>query len=114
MLESPLATRMLEGVEQAGVVGIALLPGPLRSPFGISPLLLGPDDYRGTTIGNRPAGLMRRRSVHWVPRRRCTCPAVLSGLDGTDSSNPKAIDYNSWEGALTANVVLWPSRTRSS
>jgi hypothetical protein len=32
---------------------------------------------------------------------------VLSGLDGTDS-NPKAIDYNSWEGALTANVVLWP------
>ena len=34
-------------------------------------------------------------------------PGVLSGLDGTDS-NPKAIDYNSWEGALTTNVVLWP------
>ena len=31
VLESPLATRMLEGVEQAGVVGIALLAGPLRA-----------------------------------------------------------------------------------
>ena len=34
-------------------------------------------------------------------------PGVLSGLDGAES-NPKAIDYNSWEGALTINVVLWP------
>ena len=41
VLESPLATRMLEGVEHAGLVGIALLPGPLRSPFGISHLLSG-------------------------------------------------------------------------
>ena len=56
VLESPLATRMLEGVEQAGLVGIALLPGPLRSPFGISHLLLGPTDFRGATIGIRPAG----------------------------------------------------------
>jgi hypothetical protein len=34
-------------------------------------------------------------------------PGVLSGLDGAES-NPKAIDYNSWKGALTINVVLWP------
>ena len=59
VLESPLATRMLEGVEQADVVGIALLAGPLRSPFGISHPLIGPTDYRGATIGIRPAGLMR-------------------------------------------------------
>ena len=108
VLESPLASRMLEGVAQAGVVGIALLPGPLRHPFGISRPLLGPADYRGATIGIRPAGLLReRRSVHWVPTRRCTVPGSLSGLDGLDS-NPKAIDYNGWEGALTSNVVLWP------
>ena len=34
-------------------------------------------------------------------------PGVLAGFDGAES-NPKAIDYNSWEGALTTNVVLWP------
>ena len=44
VLESPLARRMLEGVEEAGVVGVALLPGPLRRPFGLSRPLLDVQD----------------------------------------------------------------------
>ena len=107
VLESPLATRMLEGVEHAGVIGIALLPGPLRHPFGISRPLLGPDDYRGATIGIRPAGLMRATLRALGADAKVYVPGSLSGLDGLDS-NPKAIDYNGWEGALTTNVVLWP------
>ena len=107
VLESPLATRMLEGVEHAGLVGIALLPGPLRSPFGISHLLLGPTDFRGATIGIRPAGLMRTALRALGAEAKVYVPGILSGLDGAES-NPKAIDYNSWEGALTTNVVLWP------
>jgi TRAP-type C4-dicarboxylate transport system substrate-binding protein len=107
VLESPLATRMLAGVEQAGVVGIALLPGPLRHPFGISHPLIGPGDYRGATIGVRPAGLMRMALRALGARSRVYVPGVLTGFDGAES-NPKAIDYNSWEGALTSNVVLWP------
>jgi TRAP-type C4-dicarboxylate transport system substrate-binding protein len=107
VLESPLAARMLEGVEQAGVVGIALLPGPVRSPFGLSHPLLGPDDYRGATIGVRPGGLMRTALRALGAGAKVYVPGVLSGLDGAES-NPKAIDYNSWEGALTINVVLWP------
>ena len=107
VLESPLATRMLEGVEQADVVGIALLAGPLRSPFGISHPLIGPTDYRGATIGIRPAGLMRTALQALGAGAKVYVPGVLSGLDGAES-NPKAIDYNSWEGALTINVVLWP------
>jgi len=107
VLESQLATRMLEGVEQAGVVGIALLPGPVRNPFGLSHPLLGPDDYRGATIGVRPGGLMRTALRALGAGAKVYVPGVLSGLDGAES-NPKAIDYNSWEGALTINVVLWP------
>jgi TRAP-type C4-dicarboxylate transport system substrate-binding protein len=107
VLESQLAMQMLESVERAGVVGIALLPGPLRQPFGISHPLLGPDDYRGTTMGMRPSGLVRTVLRALGARAKVYVPGVLSGLDGTDS-NPKAIDYNSWEGSLTTNVVLWP------
>ena len=36
-----------------------------------------------------------------------TCPAYCPASTAP-SSNPKAIDYNAWEGALTTNVVLWP------
>ena len=107
VLESALATTMLDGVEQGGVVGIALLPGPLRHPFGITHSLMGPDDYRGTTIGIRPSGLMRTVLRALGAEAKVYVPGVLSGLDGAES-NPKAIDYNSWAGALTINVVLWP------
>jgi TRAP-type C4-dicarboxylate transport system substrate-binding protein len=107
VLESSLATRMLEGVERAGVVGIALLPGALRSPFGITRLLLGPDDYRGATIGTRPTRLGRRVLGALGASQNVYVPGSVAGLDGMES-NPKSIDYNGWEGALTANVVLWP------
>jgi TRAP-type C4-dicarboxylate transport system substrate-binding protein len=107
VLESPLATRMLEGVEQAGVVGIALLPGPLRRPFGLSRPLVRPDDYAGATIGTRPAGLARTALRALGAKTKGYVPGLLSGLDGTDM-DPKSIDYNGWEGALTINVVLWP------
>jgi len=107
VLESPVATRMLEGLEQAGLVGIALLPGPLRSPFGITHLLLGPDDFEGATIGTRPSDLARRVLKALGASQKVYVPGSMAGLDGMES-NSKSIDYNGWEGALTANVVLWP------
>ena len=57
VLESPLATEMLAGVEAAGVVPITLLPGALRRPLGVSRPLVDPSDYRGATIGIRPSEL---------------------------------------------------------
>ena len=53
VLERPGARRALAGVEPLGLVGLAVLPGPLRRPFGLSRPLLGPDDYRGATVGIR-------------------------------------------------------------
>jgi TRAP-type C4-dicarboxylate transport system substrate-binding protein len=54
VLESPLAERMLAGVDEAGVVGIALLPGPPRRPFGFRRALVGLDTYKGARLGVRP------------------------------------------------------------
>ena len=104
VLESPLADSDARGRRAGEVVGIALLAGPLRRPFGISHPLIGPTDYRGATIGIRPAALPARRCG---PGSEGYVPGVLSGLDGAEI-DPEAIDYNSWEGALTINVVLWP------
>ena len=55
-----LPERMLKGVEGAGVVGIALLPGALRRPFGFAHAFLRPEDYRGATVGIRPGALARQ------------------------------------------------------
>ena len=76
VLGSPLAARMLQGVDRIDLVGIALLPGDLRKPLGISRALVGAADYRGATIGTRPSAYGRsdlpgaRRSPRVLRKRR--------------------------------------------
>jgi TRAP-type C4-dicarboxylate transport system substrate-binding protein len=108
VLESPLAVRMLDGVEAAGVVGVAVLPGPLRRPFGVSRALAGPEDYRGATIGIRPGGVAQAafRALGAAPKGYV--PGALAGFDGAEL-DATTIAYNDLERrTLTANVVLWP------
>ena len=108
VLESPLVERMLEGVEPLDLVGLAVLPGLLRRPFGLSRPLLGPDDYAGATFGIRYGGVARDtiealgatakgyRSAPWLDS---TAPSSTCGRSRvTATTRP---------GQLTANVVLW-------
>ena len=109
-LEGPLAGRMLDGVEQAGVVGIALLPGPLRRPLGRTRPLLGPESYAGATFGIRPGGVAEETARAFGARPQGYVSGSLSGLDGAEL-DPTTIAYNGYDRAratLTTNVVLWP------
>ena len=49
VLESALVPAMLGGLKPAGVIGLGILPGPLRQPLGVAPLVT-PQDYAGATI----------------------------------------------------------------
>jgi TRAP-type C4-dicarboxylate transport system substrate-binding protein len=110
VLASTLSARMLDGVEKAGVVGIALLPGPLRLPYGFTRPFVGPDDYRGASFGFVP-GRVAATALESLGARGATYPpGELTGLDGAEL-DPATIVYNGVEqrrGWLTANVVLWP------
>ena len=109
-LSGPLAGRMLDGVERAGVVGIALLPGPLRRPLGVTRALLGPESYDGTTFGIRPGGVAEETALALGARPQGYVSGSLSGLDGAEL-DPTTIAYNGYDRALatlTTNVVLWP------
>jgi TRAP-type C4-dicarboxylate transport system substrate-binding protein len=110
VLTSSLAPELLKGVAQAGVVGIALHPGPLRQPLGVSRALVGPGDYAGATVGIVPGDVARASFRALGGRAKGYVPGSLAGLDGVEI-DPNTIVYNSWEqraGALTTNVVLWP------
>src|SRR5919106_1859289 len=50
VLTSDLASRMLAGLDRAGVVGLALLPEGLRHPFSFGTPFLGPEDYEGALV----------------------------------------------------------------
>ena len=58
VLESPLAVRMLNGLEKARVVGVAVLP-PVAPALRDHLTPLGPEDYQGAKIGIRPGGVAR-------------------------------------------------------
>ncbi len=50
VVASPLAARMLAGLEKDDVVGLALLPAQLLHPFGFGRALRSPHDFAGSRI----------------------------------------------------------------
>jgi TRAP-type C4-dicarboxylate transport system substrate-binding protein len=109
-LASGFAPRALEAVSRRGVIGVALLPGLLRRPFGITRALVRPRDYRGATIGVRRSGVASETIAALGGVARINAPSDLSGLDGMEIDllviSTDTIDRRS--RPLTGNVVLWP------
>ncbi len=104
------ATQLVQSLDEAGVVGIALLPGSLRRPLGITRALVKPEDYEGARIGMRPGDVadtsfrtLGASSVPWW-----TGP--LARIDGLELDLVSIADnfYDRPGRTLTANVVLWP------
>lgn len=110
VLASDLPARMLPAVSRLGLVGIAMLPGAIRRPFGRRRPFVSPADFRGARIGIRPsevaAATFRALGGTGVPY-----PAgQLAGLDGAEL-DPGTLVNNAFElpgSSLTANVGLWP------
>jgi TRAP-type C4-dicarboxylate transport system substrate-binding protein len=109
VLESPLAPRMLADVERSGVVGVALLPGPLRMPFGFVRPLVTRDDYRGFRMGAYPGHL----EAATLRSLGATIRNYLS-LDGA-SREGAILNYWAITGGVgyhgktfVTNVVFWP------
>jgi hypothetical protein len=106
VVASPLGPRMLAGVDRSGVAGVALLPGPLRRPFGYTRALVGRADYEDARLGVRPG---------WVEaatfRALGATTRVYLTLGGA-SREGTVLDLASilYEGgkAVAANVVMWP------
>jgi hypothetical protein len=77
---------MLQGLKSAGLVGLAILPGPLRRPVGIGRQLRSVADFRGARIGVRPsrvtASVVRALGATPVVLPRDNNAAGLSGLEG--------------------------------
>jgi TRAP-type C4-dicarboxylate transport system substrate-binding protein len=110
VLESPVGAEMLEGVEQVGVVGLAVLPGTLRRPLGFARPLVRPSDYTGATVGVAPGGVARATIRVLGARPKAYPPGDVSGLEGAelDLATVAQNAYDELAPTLAANVVLWP------
>ena len=113
VLTTHLPAEMINRVGKQDLIGLAVLPGFLRKPLGISRVLRRPTDFAGARIGIRPGGVaiqtfaaLGGRSVVYAP----SDPAAVSRLDGAelDVDVIAGNAYNRGARALTANVNLWP------
>jgi TRAP-type transport system periplasmic protein len=111
VLASPVAARMLQDVERINLVGVALLPGDLRKPLGISRALMGAPDYRGATIGTRASALGGRTFRALGADPEFYAPGGdISAFDGTEVGLT-GVEGDRLDGparTLALNVNLWP------
>jgi TRAP-type C4-dicarboxylate transport system substrate-binding protein len=111
VFESGIPTKMLESVDELGVVGIGILPGPIQRLLGVSNPFLQPSDFNGQVIG----GLENELSVRTFQALGATLEALPAGgsLEGLDAAAQQlgaiwANRYYRDAKYVTANVNLWP------
>jgi TRAP-type C4-dicarboxylate transport system substrate-binding protein len=109
VVRSPLIAPMLKGLEPLGLVGLGVLPGPLRRPFGVLRPLRGPSDYSGLRIGVQQSRIgsatlrVLGATPVWFP-----VAAPIAGLDAIEQHITAIPQYERVVKYLTTNVVLWP------
>src|SRR5215467_225070 len=113
VLDGAIPGEMLAGLRSHGLVGLGVLPGPLRRPLGFTRPLLAASDYKGARIGIRPSGVTGDifRSLGAIPVNQPRSNSGLStaGLTGIEAH--AAVIAQGWDlpGAiLTGNVVFGP------
>ncbi|MDQ4038905.1 MAG: hypothetical protein M3313_11300, partial [Actinomycetota bacterium] len=112
VLQDDMVQEMLAAVDELGLTGIGILPGPMRKPAGISRELLGPADFQGARIAIS-AGEVAERTLSELGANAVPSPfegADMSGFDGLEQQ-VASIAGNQYDGvvtSLTTNLNLWP------
>jgi TRAP-type C4-dicarboxylate transport system substrate-binding protein len=111
VFEQGIPERMLEGVGELDLVGIGVLPGPMRKLLGVSKPYVRPGDFGGQVVGLQDSAVadMTLRALGATPRP-VPSAAKLDGLDAYEQHLPSIAgnSYNRRAKYVTANVNMWP------
>jgi TRAP-type C4-dicarboxylate transport system substrate-binding protein len=112
VLADPVVSDMLDSLASAGLVGIGMLPGPIRLPNGITRRMLGPPTYAGARIATNASPISERalKTLGAVPVESVFEGADMTAFDGLEQQ-AASIAGNQYDGIvrwMTTNVGLWP------
>lgn len=111
VLESGIPGEMLKALEPLRLVGLGILPSPLRKLLGVERPLTQPADFRGQRIGITESRVARE-TLRALGATAIAVPAgsQIGGLDGIEQQ-VESIESNTYDAAakyLTTNINLWP------
>ena len=102
--------RCSPGSKPLGVVGLGILPGPLRKPLGVS-RLVGPADYAGKTLAFQRSRVAEQ-TLRALGARGAEIPfaGAIDAYDGVEQEilSIAGNGYDAHAKYLTTNVNLWP------
>jgi TRAP-type C4-dicarboxylate transport system substrate-binding protein len=109
---SDLAPEMLEGLERLGLVGLAVMPGANRKPFGFSRPLVAAADYVGAVIRTHESkvGEATFTALGATPHVLSAAEMAATAHEQVDGMDLDIAAIAGWgyHGHLTSNVDLWP------
>jgi TRAP-type C4-dicarboxylate transport system substrate-binding protein len=111
VFEVGIPERMLADLNHSGLVGITVLPGPLRRMMGVEHPFTAPADFAGAVVANDRAPLAEATMT--ALGATSTAGADGLSLDGIDAvlAQFQAIGGNGYEtqaDSVAANLVFWP------
>jgi TRAP-type C4-dicarboxylate transport system substrate-binding protein len=111
VFQAGIPAHMLTGVSAAGVVGVGVLPGPMRKVTGIAKPFLTPADFAGTRIADQDSALtqttLRALGATAVPIPAGANPHGVDGLE-QQLQSIAGDQYDPIPKYTTANLNLWP------
>lgn len=111
VFEDGIPQEMLKGVERLGVVGVGVMPGPMRKMLGVSGPFLAPGDFQGAVVGMQDSALVEEtfRTLGATVKAMPTS-AKLAGLDGYEQQlgSITGNGYQDQAKVVTGNVNWWP------
>ena len=111
VFEQGIPERMLEGVGELDLVGIGVLPGPMRKLLGVSKPFVHSGDFAGQVVGLQDSAVAAAtlRALGATPRA-VPSSAKLDGLDAYEQQlgSIAGNHYDKRAKYVTANVNLWP------
>ena len=111
IFEEGIPEEMLAGVADAGVQGLAVLPGPMRKLLGVEKAFVAPADFRGKVVGMQDSALTQR-AMETLGAETLALPggAKLEGVDAYEQQLASIFGngYVTRADYVTGNLDLWP------
>ena len=111
VFDAGIPAEMLAGLESLDVVGLGVLPGPLRKLVGIDHAFVSPDDFTGQVVGVQASVVADQTfaalGATTIDKRG---GATLDGVDAYEQQFESIAGNQYWQVAdyVTSNVNLWP------